>query len=340
MASCEVSRAALIALNAGSNFPQLTEPDLYMKPVQQKRRVGHQEKMFYYVAASQALKDQELCFSLPLTSPISPSLPLRIRVAPPGKHPSPQSVQAFNHPYTNSQPIPPDPVGCPRFSCSSRTALLCQDLQAAPRRRPIRGLFLSTSQALLVKAISCKTIKTAVSSLFPSSHEVALSLQPLVAPSNLFISTSYTHGTAIFVPARWCRLLSVGLSLSCAYDSEMHTDEALWRAHVRVPLAVEEEEDVEMEDVEGPTFPGTVESSFSASLSGPRAKKKFTPASTTVDERAEGWLWQLGKLSKMTDTEMEEWSSEAMAGDRVQWFRAEAEMQRWQEQGEQKLAEL
>lgn len=29
-----------------------------------------------------------------------------------------------------------------------------------------------------------------------------------------------------------------------------------------------------------------------------------------------------------------------MIGDRVQWFRAEAEMQRWQEQAEQKLAEL
>lgn len=29
-----------------------------------------------------------------------------------------------------------------------------------------------------------------------------------------------------------------------------------------------------------------------------------------------------------------------MTGDRVQWFRAEAEMQRWQEQGEQKIAEL
>lgn len=58
----------------------------------------------------------------------------------------------------------------------------------------------------------------------------------------------------------------------------------------------------------------------------------------------------------MTDEEMDEWSSEGklnkytllklkhrltvMAGDRVQWFRAEAEMQRWQEQGEQKLAEL
>jgi hypothetical protein len=31
---------------------------------------------------------------------------------------------------------------------------------------------------------------------------------------------------------------------------------------------------------------------------------------------------------------------EILSGDRVQWFRAEAEMQRWQEQGKQKLAEL
>ncbi|KAJ7743252.1 hypothetical protein DFH07DRAFT_777464 [Mycena maculata] len=39
----------------------------------------------------------------------------------------------------------------------------------------------------------------------------------------------------------------------------------------------------------------------------------------------------------MSNTEMEAWSNE---GDRVQWFRAEAEMQRWQEQWEQKLVEL
>jgi hypothetical protein len=31
---------------------------------------------------------------------------------------------------------------------------------------------------------------------------------------------------------------------------------------------------------------------------------------------------------------------EILSGDRVQWFRAEAEMQCWQEQGEQKLSEL
>ncbi|KAJ7039981.1 hypothetical protein C8F04DRAFT_1254428 [Mycena alexandri] len=63
-------------------------------------------------------------------------------------------------------------------------------------------------------------------------------------------------------------------------------------------------------------------------------RKKVKPAQTkhVVDERPDGWLWQLGRLSKMTDAEMVEWSNE---GDRVQWFRAEAEMQRWQEQTEQ-----
>ncbi|KAJ6579882.1 hypothetical protein B0H10DRAFT_1962713 [Mycena sp. CBHHK59/15] len=70
--------------------------------------------------------------------------------------------------------------------------------------------------------------------------------------------------------------------------------------------------------------------------SGPRSKPT-RPVKPPVDERPAGWLWQLGKLTKMTDAEMEEWSSE---GDRVQWFRAEAEMKRWQEQGEQKIAEL
>ncbi|KAJ7439556.1 hypothetical protein B0H11DRAFT_1934520 [Mycena galericulata] len=70
--------------------------------------------------------------------------------------------------------------------------------------------------------------------------------------------------------------------------------------------------------------------------SGPRMMHKPAVAKVPADERPAGWLWNLGKLTKMSDAEMEEWSSE---GDRVQWFRTEAEMQRWQEQGEQKLAE-
>lgn len=40
MDSYEVARQRLIVLNAGPAFPRLTEPDLYMKSVQQKRRVG------------------------------------------------------------------------------------------------------------------------------------------------------------------------------------------------------------------------------------------------------------------------------------------------------------
>ncbi|KAJ6514598.1 hypothetical protein DFH09DRAFT_1431747 [Mycena vulgaris] len=77
--------------------------------------------------------------------------------------------------------------------------------------------------------------------------------------------------------------------------------------------------------------------------SGPRDPGSKTFSADTpgniASERPEGWLWQLGKMGRLSQTEMEEWSSEGMC-DRVQWFRAEAEMQRWQEQKEQKLVEL
>ncbi|KAJ6547775.1 hypothetical protein DFH09DRAFT_1087529 [Mycena vulgaris] len=53
--------------------------------------------------------------------------------------------------------------------------------------------------------------------------------------------------------------------------------------------------------------------------------------------RPEGWLWQLGKMGRLSQSEMEEWSNK---GDQVQWFCPEAEMQRWKEQKEQKLVEL
>ncbi|KAJ7658473.1 hypothetical protein B0H17DRAFT_1262267 [Mycena rosella] len=58
---------------------------------------------------------------------------------------------------------------------------------------------------------------------------------------------------------------------------------------------------------------------------------------TVKKRRKDGWIWTFGKMGKMDAKELEEWTQE---GDRVQWFRAEAEMQRWQEQLEAKLAEL
>ncbi|KAK7037021.1 hypothetical protein R3P38DRAFT_2907575, partial [Favolaschia claudopus] len=61
----------------------------------------------------------------------------------------------------------------------------------------------------------------------------------------------------------------------------------------------------------------------------PRMKLSTKEASkVAADNRRDGWLWQLGKLTKMSEAEMDEWANE---GDRVQWFRAEAE---WQILGE------
>ncbi|KAJ7089398.1 hypothetical protein C8R44DRAFT_556861, partial [Mycena epipterygia] len=61
---------------------------------------------------------------------------------------------------------------------------------------------------------------------------------------------------------------------------------------------------------------------------------------TTIDPNPankNGWLWELRRPSNMTDNEMVQWQRE---GDRVQWARAEAEMDRFEEQIEIKLAEF
>ncbi|KAJ7212369.1 hypothetical protein C8J57DRAFT_1539218 [Mycena rebaudengoi] len=70
-------------------------------------------------------------------------------------------------------------------------------------------------------------------------------------------------------------------------------------------------------------------------------KKKKPPAERKKDKQAlqaaydadpknkNGWLWELRKPSNMTNEEMKQWEEE---GDRVQWARAEADMDRFQEQ--------
>ncbi|CAA7263853.1 unnamed protein product [Cyclocybe aegerita] len=50
-----------------------------------------------------------------------------------------------------------------------------------------------------------------------------------------------------------------------------------------------------------------------------------------------GWIWQLGSIGKLSMEDLQEWSEEA---DRVQFFRAEAEMQRWLEEHEIKQAQF
>ncbi|KAF9553842.1 hypothetical protein CPC08DRAFT_727604 [Agrocybe pediades] len=51
----------------------------------------------------------------------------------------------------------------------------------------------------------------------------------------------------------------------------------------------------------------------------------------------DGWIWRLGAMGDLSSTQIRIWSEES---DSVQWFRAEAEMQRWQEEVEIKQAEF
>ncbi|KAJ7845314.1 hypothetical protein B0H13DRAFT_1908459 [Mycena leptocephala] len=51
--------------------------------------------------------------------------------------------------------------------------------------------------------------------------------------------------------------------------------------------------------------------------------------------RKDGWLWGF-KAGKMSAEELRKWT---MEGDRIQWFRAEAEMERWREQVEIVMAD-
>ncbi|KAJ6482251.1 hypothetical protein DFH09DRAFT_1462551, partial [Mycena vulgaris] len=123
------------------------------------------------------------------------------------------------------------------------------------------------------------------------------------------------------------------------------TDGLLWRAKaLRSAESDDQDEDIKMagsekEDDDDDVCAGGSQtpSKLNSLYTGPKPKKRLTETKKPGPERPEGWLWQLGKLTKMSSAEMDAWSSE---GDRVQWFRAEAEMQRWQEQGEQKLVEL
>jgi len=58
-------------------------------------------------------------------------------------------------------------------------------------------------------------------------------------------------------------------------------------------------------------------------------KDTMAPHALGDGSKTEGWIWNVGPLGKMTETEYEDWTKEI---DRVQWFRAQADMWRWQEE--------
>lgn len=93
---------------------------------------------------------------------------------------------------------------------------------------------------------------------------------------------------------------------------------------------------------------------MAAAKQAPHPQKAPVARPPPKDDKT-GWLWLAAGTGtrKMTAKEMEAWEKEGerhslwtvfslteLPGDRVQWFRAEADMRRFQEQIEQKLAEL
>ncbi|KAK7001784.1 peptidase S8/S53 domain-containing protein [Favolaschia claudopus] len=101
---------------------------------------------------------------------------------------------------------------------------------------------------------------------------------------------------------------------------------------------------------------GETAATVSQGAAGPSASVPPSTAQTVMDRRQtpaarertaniterkpkkaheEGWIWH-AKPAQMTDQQLAEWELE---GDSIQWFRAEAEMQRWREEVERILAE-
>lgn len=59
------------------------------------------------------------------------------------------------------------------------------------------------------------------------------------------------------------------------------------------------------------TVPATADISPSYSTGPQRAANpKDTPKERSGPEKPEGWIWQLGKLTKMSSSEMDTWSNE------------------------------
>ncbi|KAJ7491641.1 hypothetical protein B0H11DRAFT_1911907 [Mycena galericulata] len=134
-------------------------------------------------------------------------------------------------------------------------------------------------------------------------------------------------------------------------DSHL-TDGQLFTAVLRILRATSESASVQSRqfwpaikgNLEGFMYPhsafGSAHGLWDRSNTKPRSARPRTSEETLKksEERKEGWLWrELGKMGKLSSEEMQAWSEEA---ERVQWFRAEAEVQRWQEHAEMRLAEL
>ncbi|KAJ3994816.1 hypothetical protein F5050DRAFT_1809260 [Lentinula boryana] len=113
---------------------------------------------------------------------------------------------------------------------------------------------------------------------------------------------------------------------------------------------INEEQDPTIEDMEDSALPTKVLAYQGTKMSTHQSrlvKVYKAPAlaannSLAIEEeevgvKADGWIWKAGRLENMSPKEIEEWEE---TENRVQWFRAEADFERWQEQIEIKHADF
>ncbi|KAJ7450922.1 hypothetical protein B0H11DRAFT_2246504 [Mycena galericulata] len=97
--------------------------------------------------------------------------------------------------------------------------------------------------------------------------------------------------------------------------------------------------DIAPDDVEVASSPSEAEDSDSDVDLSPKQKQAKKQRGKKKEKKTDGWIWleSLTRGRNLGADKMAEYKSES---DRVQWFRAEAEMYRWLEQYERKHAEL
>ncbi|KAJ3979451.1 hypothetical protein F5890DRAFT_1478518, partial [Lentinula detonsa] len=105
---------------------------------------------------------------------------------------------------------------------------------------------------------------------------------------------------------------------------------------------IDEEQDPTVEDMEDSALPTEVLAYQAQSVKVYKAPALAANNSLAIEEeevgiKADGWIWKAGRLENMSAKEIEEWEE---TENRVQWFRAEADFERWQEQIEIKHADF
>ncbi|KAF6743906.1 hypothetical protein DFP72DRAFT_826853 [Ephemerocybe angulata] len=148
-----------------------------------------------------------------------------------------------------------------------------------------------------------------------------------------------------FLPMTMTSISRKSTDVKRAIGDTYRTDGPLWLASKFRPLA--SQTTVEAEDESGEETPLNTTPNL-----GHKGKKRklevdgFDASSNSVPSHVSppsnkpsqnGWIWKMASPKGVSDADVEKWLNE---GDRVQWFRAEAEMYRWLEESEIKLAEL